>query len=420
MNFGESFSRGDGSSGASSALGSPSYSDGFKKEIPRAEMPLAERYKWQRQADAEQEAMEQLDRRRRDIGHARGFAKRVASTRVFKAVVYASIMLGGIMSGVETYERQLGPDVQGIVVASDTVVVTVFILEAILKIKSHNNPKHYFQDRSNLFDFCIAVCSFFALVTSTFLRIHPTVLSLFRLFRLLELVSHSPKMRYIVSGLSLGLLSVIYILALLFVIIFVYAITGVFYFSANDPVNFGNFMLALVSLIKVTTLDDWRRIMYANIFGCAWAEQAAPMYKYPYGKCNNSQALPAHAIAFFCSYVILTAWIVMALFVGSVLQSMETVLKRIQQVSSTCRPSLPPSLPPTHPAIHPSIPPFTHPSIHPSIHPSTRPPNHLPSLPSTHPPTHSPTHSPPIYPPPPTSQPAHRLRLNWPINYSNT
>jgi voltage-gated sodium channel len=177
---------------------------------------------------------------------------------------------------VETYERQLGSTARQVVHASDVVVVTVFVAEAAFKIFSHPHAAGYFRDHTNVFDFSIALCSFISLTASNLTRVNPTVLSLFRLFRLLELVSHSPKMSYIVSGLSLGLLSVIYILALLFVIIFVYAITGVFYFGANDPVNFGTFMLALVSLLKVTTLDDWRRIMYANIFGCGGRSRRPP------------------------------------------------------------------------------------------------------------------------------------------------
>jgi hypothetical protein len=51
--------------------------------------------------------------------------------------------------------------------------------------------------------------------------------------------------------------------------------------------------------------------------------------------CNDSHCIASlciapHYIASLCSYIVITPWIIIALFVGSVLQSMEVVLKRMQ------------------------------------------------------------------------------------------
>ena len=72
----------------------------------------------------------------------------------------------------------------------------------------------------------------------------------------------------IISGLIGGLSSVIYILALLFLVFYMYGIIGYYLFSSNDPFHFGNLQLALLMLFRVTIMDNWTDVMFVNIFGC--------------------------------------------------------------------------------------------------------------------------------------------------------
>jgi hypothetical protein len=39
-------------------------------------------------------------------------------------------------------------------------------------------------------------------------------------------------------------------------------------FKPNDPFHFGNIPIAMISLFRATTLDDWSDLMYINQFGC--------------------------------------------------------------------------------------------------------------------------------------------------------
>jgi voltage-gated sodium channel len=201
-------------------------------------------------------------------------------------------------------------------------------MEAFLKICSMGRqPMRYFKNTANMFDFFVTVISVVLLMANT----NPLVFSLCRLFRCLELVSHSTKLRWICGGFVGGIKSIMYIIALMSVVLFVYAVTGVFYFSKNDPYNFGTLRHATISLLKLTTLDDWRRIFYANFFGCEWATNAAPMFVYSdKSMCTASEARAVIAVLYFVSYIVITPWIIIALFVGSVLQSMDAVLKRIE------------------------------------------------------------------------------------------
>ena len=40
------------------------------------------------------------------------------------------------------------------------------------------------------------------------------------------------------------------------------------FFGANDPLHFRSVPIALLSLFRAATLEDWTDIMYISIFGC--------------------------------------------------------------------------------------------------------------------------------------------------------
>ena len=60
-----------------------------------------------------------------------------------------------------------------------------------------------------------------------------------RLVRLLTLIKNVPQLRAIISGLVVGMKSVLYIVALLWLVIYIFAILGCNLFGANDPARFG-------------------------------------------------------------------------------------------------------------------------------------------------------------------------------------
>ena len=55
---------------------------------------------------------------------------------------------------------------------------------------------------------------------------------------------------------------------LLFLIFYLFAIAGIMFFRDNDPWHFGNVGLALLTLFRMSTLEDWTDVMYINIYGC--------------------------------------------------------------------------------------------------------------------------------------------------------
>ena len=93
-------------------------------------------------------------------------------------------------------------------------------------------------------------------------------LRLLRLMRLFKLVGKVKQLKVIVEGLIKGLSAVTYIVMLLVLVFYLYAVLGVSSFRRNDPYHFGNVGLAMLTLYRIATFEAWTNIMYINIYGC--------------------------------------------------------------------------------------------------------------------------------------------------------
>jgi hypothetical protein len=135
------------------------------------------------------------------------------------------------------------------------------------------------------------------------------LLRLMRLMRVMKLVKKIPQLQMIVMGLIGGMQSISYILLLLTIVLYLFAIMGIYAFGLNDTFHFGNLNVAMFSctsfyivsftidthqliclfiyffakkkkVFRAATLEDWTDIMYINIFGCAGPEYDSGIYTY--------------------------------------------------------------------------------------------------------------------------------------------
>merc|ERR1719502_1149805 len=95
------------------------------------------------------------------------------------------------------------------------------------------------------------------------------LLRLLRLMRVIKLVRKVPQLQMIVMGLIGGFKSIGYIMLLLFLVFYLFAIIGIYAFKGNDPWHFGSLPVAMNTLFRMSTLEDWTDVMYTNIYGCA-------------------------------------------------------------------------------------------------------------------------------------------------------
>ena len=59
-----------------------------------------------------------------------------------------------------------------------------------------------------------------------------------------------------------------YISMLIFLTFYIFAIAAVDFFGDNDPHHFGNLHVALLSLFRSATGEDWTELMYTGMYGC--------------------------------------------------------------------------------------------------------------------------------------------------------
>ena len=88
---------------------------------------------------------------------------------------------------------------------------------------------------------------------------------------------------------------------------YVYAVIGQTWFGTHDPQYWGTVHIALLSLFRVLTLEDWTDLMYAT------------MERYP------------SSWIFFVSFVLFATFIVFNMLIGVILNSMEEARKTIRE-----------------------------------------------------------------------------------------
>ena len=155
----------------------------------------------------------------------------------------------------------------------DEVVFYIFVMECVVKILCESiRPWKYFTgphvsstamplDISSLtlplkrlwncFDFTIIM------LTALPLGNNYTALRMVRLLRLTKMIKHAPRLRVLLAGLWGGMGQIMYISLLIMLMQYLYAIIGIVLFGENDPEHFGSLFRAMVTLLRVATLEDW-------------------------------------------------------------------------------------------------------------------------------------------------------------------
>ena len=243
----------------------------------------------------------------------------ISESKTFQRLILFTILLAGVTVGIQTY-KDFAKQHEAILLTLDTLILGIFTLEVLIKITAEGkNPKKYFQNAWNLFDFFIVVACLIGPILpidSSFLP----VLRLIRILRVLRLITAVPKLQILVSCLIKSLPSMFYVSVLLALLFYVYGTMGVFFYGENDPIHFRNLQTSVLSLFRIVTLEDWTDVMYINMYG-------SDNYGYSEGdlqKWNpNSSDSPLGGAIFFVSFVLIGTMIVLNLVIGVIMNSMD-------------------------------------------------------------------------------------------------
>ncbi len=234
------------------------------------------------------------------------FCHNMVSHRYFERVIIILILINAVVLGLETV-----PDIAtryaSVLTIFNNFVLLVFILEAMAKIIAVV-PKIslYFKNGWNVFDFSIVILSLIP-ASGEFAMLA----RLARLLRVLRLISVIPELRLIVATLVKSIPSMGNIMLLMSIIFYIYAVAGYHLFHQHDPEHWRNLGIAMLSLFRIVTLEDWTDIMYT-------AMDQSPF-----------------AWIYFVSFVIVGTFVVINLFIAVVINNLgEVKVERLKEIET--------------------------------------------------------------------------------------
>jgi voltage-gated sodium channel len=245
--------------------------------------------------------------------------------REVEYVIYMSILLAAVVSGVQNYDAD--PQFEGNlwIHIFETVVLVIFVVEAALKLAAEQPIYHYFLDKWNVFDFGVLFLILLLTILSEALKggsnmAAVRILRLLRAVRVLRTVRFFPNLAIIVETIIKSASACIYIGMFLGMFMYIFAVVGVATFGRNDPFCFGDLGRAMVTLMRVMTLDNWGTMMFYNIWGCdGWGDYESEYFM----PCDRPEAWGVLAVLYFASFLVFCVYLVVNLFNGVVTTEMQ-------------------------------------------------------------------------------------------------
>lgn len=220
-------------------------------------------------------------------------AKWFSNLTTFIILAYASVLGFKTIGEVETnYALFLQ--------VADVFVTIYFVFEIAIKMVAEKRFINFFKSGWNVFDFVIVVITLLPLEQSGF----AAIARMLRVFRVLRLFTARPELKAIIDMLIKAIPSIIDIVILMFIIFYIYAIIGNFYFQELPSGLWKDFLVSMLTLFRVLTFEDWTDVMY--------------------------EAMEVHSWAwiYFVSFVIIAAFVFFNLFVAVIIGEMQKIQEK--------------------------------------------------------------------------------------------
>lgn len=183
----------------------------------------------------------------------------IRENKVFETIVIFIIILSALVIGAKTY--QINATVMEIFLILDTMITVFFLVEIIIRMIAEKTLKNFFSKGWNIFDFIIVVASLVPIEDSEAALLG----RLLRIFRVLRLVSIIPELRILLGAFIHAIPRMGYVSLLMFIIFYIYAAVGSMFFSGINPDLWENITIAMLTLFRVATFEDWTDVMYETM-----------------------------------------------------------------------------------------------------------------------------------------------------------
>ena len=217
----------------------------------------------------------------------------IRSNKIFEWSVITIIILSAMMIGATTYD--IGPGWAGALKLFDIAVTVFFLIELLIRMAAEEKLKDFFKKGWNVFDFLVVTASLIPVDESEMVLLA----RLLRIFRVLRLVSMIPELRILMDALVKAIPRIAYVVVLMFIIFYIYGAIGSFWFEKINPELWGDISIAMLTLFRVATFEDWTDVMYET------------MTVYPF------------SWIFYLTFIFLTAFVFLNMMIGVVLDVMQ-------------------------------------------------------------------------------------------------
>ncbi|XP_016011838.2 voltage-dependent L-type calcium channel subunit alpha-1D isoform X12 [Rousettus aegyptiacus] len=268
----------------------------------------------------------------------------VVNSSPFEYMMFVLIMLNTLCLAMQHYEQsKMFNDAMDIL---NMVFTGVFTVEMVLKVIAFK-PKGYFSDAWNTFDSLIVIGSIIDVALSEAdptesenvpvptatpgnseesNRISITFFRLFRVMRLVKLLSRGEGIRTLLWTFIKSFQALPYVALLIAMLFFIYAVIGMQMFGKvamrdnnqiNRNNNFQTFPQAVLLLFRCATGEAWQEIMLACLPGklCDPESDYSPGEEYT---CGSN-----FAIVYFISFYMLCAFLIINLFVAVIMDNFD-------------------------------------------------------------------------------------------------
>ena len=217
--------------------------------------------------------------------------------------ITALIILNAISLGLET-SPEVRARMGNILAVIDWVVLTIFVVEIVMKLFAKRLD--FFKSGWNVFDFIVVSIALVPAAGPFY------ILRALRILRVLRLISVVPQMRRVVQALVTAIPGLLSIVALISLIFYISAVLATNLFGSVFQEWFGTIGASMYSLFQIMTLESWSMGIVRPV-----------MKVYPY------------AWIFFVPFIMVTSFAVINLFIGVIVDAMQTVQEeRVEKVDA--------------------------------------------------------------------------------------
>lgn len=206
-------------------------------------------------------------------------------------IIMGVILFNAVILGLETSDAAMAR-AGGLIHALDVACLTIFVIEIAAKIYARRLA--FFKSGWGLFDLVIVGISLLPFAQGL------AVLRALRIFRLLRVISVVPSLRRVVEAFIMALPGMASVFFLTGIIFYIGSVMATKLYGDTFPEWFGTLSRSLYSLFQIMTLESWSM-----------------------GIVRPVMEVHSNSWLFFIPFILVTAFAVMNLVVGLIVNSMQ-------------------------------------------------------------------------------------------------